>query len=437
MSFELEPGLNPVCFEDFVQTGHGVVRRLVFPQKDERNPVLEPEMPWEATGVLYPSVWKSPENGRWRMWYSTREKVICYAESDDGVDWRRPELGRVAHGGSKANNIVLAAPHPTPCVYCDPAADPDQRYRLTVSDTGHYQHEGGIKMYASPDGIDWTLLRDPAINVRNDSQCPILKHPKTGEWLAYHRPGFGLRTLTCSKSPDGLAWRGGGHKIFPDDLDRPQHIENYAIAVFPCHGGFIGIMKQFANVWYDKRCWLELVVSRDGLNWQRLTDRRPIIPLGGDGAWDSLCMSPGHGFVPEGDGHWFYYDCWNARHTGELNEPYARSCIGRAFFVTNRLAEIYATGQTAWVATVPCRIRGEKLEVDYDAANGEIRGQIEYEDSAPAEGFALEDSSVLTGCSHEGEIRFRGGSLGRFGRVPVRIAIHLQRGARVYAFGVA
>jgi hypothetical protein len=437
MSFAFEPGMNPVCFEDLVQKGHGVMRRLVFPAKDRRNPVLSPERPWEGAGVLFPSVWRCPDTGLWRMWYATAEKVICYAESDDGAAWRRPELGRVAFNGSRANNIVLEAPHPTPCVYQDLSADPSQRYRLAVSDTGEYQDEGGVKLYVSADGIDWRLLKDPIIKVRNDSQCSLLRHPRTGVWLAYHRPGFVVRSITRSRSQDGLRFQGHGQRIAPDDRDRPRHIENYALAAFAYGHLLVGMMKVFANVWDDMRCWIELVVSRDGDTWQRLSDRRPFIPLGEDGAWDSLCMSPGHALVPEGDGHWFYYDCWNARHTHELGEPYARAHVGRAFITRNRFAECAAMSETAWVATVPCLPQADELTLDYDATGGEVRASVEYEDGTAASGFSRKDGNALTGSSHEGRIRFAGGTLRQFGRTPVRLMVHLRRGARLYGLGVA
>ena len=35
---------------------------------------------------------------------------ICYAESDDGLTWTRPELGLVEYGGSRRNNIVDLPP---------------------------------------------------------------------------------------------------------------------------------------------------------------------------------------------------------------------------------------------------------------------------------------------------------------------------------------
>jgi hypothetical protein len=35
-------------------------------------------------------------------------KLGLYAESHDGIHWRKPELGLYQFNGSKANNIVLA-----------------------------------------------------------------------------------------------------------------------------------------------------------------------------------------------------------------------------------------------------------------------------------------------------------------------------------------
>ena len=46
-----------------------------------------------------------------RMWYfglGDRDDVnrVCYAVSNDGVNWERPALGLVDYGGSKQNNLV-------------------------------------------------------------------------------------------------------------------------------------------------------------------------------------------------------------------------------------------------------------------------------------------------------------------------------------------
>ena len=33
--------------------------------------------------------------------------VICYAESHDGINWVRPDLGLVEYNGSSKNNIIF------------------------------------------------------------------------------------------------------------------------------------------------------------------------------------------------------------------------------------------------------------------------------------------------------------------------------------------
>ena len=61
------------------------------------DPVLGPEHPWEGESVMNPCVLF--ENGLYRMWYSAGEtyepNVLCYAESDDGVRWRKSPLNPI------------------------------------------------------------------------------------------------------------------------------------------------------------------------------------------------------------------------------------------------------------------------------------------------------------------------------------------------------
>jgi hypothetical protein len=79
------------------------------------------DAPWEGTGCGYHSVFQ--DENQYRMYYkawhldvSTRgletgrhPLYCCYAHSDDGVHWQKPNLGLHAFAGSKQNNIVLAS----------------------------------------------------------------------------------------------------------------------------------------------------------------------------------------------------------------------------------------------------------------------------------------------------------------------------------------
>ena len=60
-------------------------------------PVLSPELPFEGESVMNPCVLF--ENGIYRMWYSAGEtyepNVLCYAESSDGIVWKKSPLSPV------------------------------------------------------------------------------------------------------------------------------------------------------------------------------------------------------------------------------------------------------------------------------------------------------------------------------------------------------
>ena len=74
------------------------------------------EKPWENRMVIaYGNV--QFRDGLFRMWYKTwpdtvspRRTYIFYAESDDGISWRKPVLGLVEFDGNKDNNIIMTAP---------------------------------------------------------------------------------------------------------------------------------------------------------------------------------------------------------------------------------------------------------------------------------------------------------------------------------------
>ena len=79
-------------------TGHGVSKIGVARSDDgihferfRRDPVLIPEADFEKESVMNPFV--MVENGKFRMWYAAGEtyepNVICYAESDDGINWTK------------------------------------------------------------------------------------------------------------------------------------------------------------------------------------------------------------------------------------------------------------------------------------------------------------------------------------------------------------
>ncbi|MBI4027191.1 MAG: hypothetical protein HY360_19555 [Verrucomicrobia bacterium] len=440
------------AFEDLFENGNGVTRRVVPARKDKHNPVLEPEMPWEGKQVIYPTVRRSADAGCWQMWYRS-DNFLCYAESPDGAHWQRPSLGRVEFKGGKDNNIVYDfsrefSDNDGPCVYFDAEAESAERYKLCFSSIGRDRTAGGIHLCVSPNGLDWRIKKSPIIAVRNDSQCTFFRDPATKQYMVYHRPNFIVRTITKSVSADLLHWEGHNHWLRPDPHDIFHGHEPYALAVFPHDGHFLGFLKVYATPWYDRRCWIELAVCRNDFRkgpgsygrgewWLRPTDRTPLIGLGDLDDWDNFLLWLGHGLVADDDGYWYYYAAHDGLHTKTArDQPHFRGRIGRAYIGRRRFFEWYADETPSWLRTKPLLFEGETLTVDYDAGAGTIRASVLAADGATPDGYGENDSIPLTGSASASVIQFRGGSLQRFHGQPIHLVFHMQRRARLYAFGV-
>lgn len=69
---------------------------ISFERKSD-EPVLISEFPFEGESVMNPCV--LIEDGKYRMWYSAGEtyepNVICYAESDDGINWKKSRINPI------------------------------------------------------------------------------------------------------------------------------------------------------------------------------------------------------------------------------------------------------------------------------------------------------------------------------------------------------
>lgn len=76
----------------YAESDNGIDFRRV-----KNTPVISPEAPFEGESVMNPCVLS--ENGLYRMWYSGGEtyepNVLCYAESRDGITWEKSPLNPI------------------------------------------------------------------------------------------------------------------------------------------------------------------------------------------------------------------------------------------------------------------------------------------------------------------------------------------------------
>ena len=193
--------------------------------------VLEHDEPWEGSGCVYHSVFK--DGDRYRMYYAaghldvtpngvdagTHGSFCCYAESEDGIHWRKPSLGLHAFNGSTANNIVMvrqpvgdATSEPgEPAVFKDenPAAPADARYKaLLPANRLPRDHRRGLLAFKSPDGLHWSPMSDRPIITDGafDSQNLAFWDAGIGRYRAY------WRYFTKGGFDDEKVWNPQGHR---------------------------------------------------------------------------------------------------------------------------------------------------------------------------------------------------------------------------------
>jgi hypothetical protein len=293
-----------------------LVRRVCHqPVRHPQNPVLKLDRPWETEQceIIPPAsgtVLFDEEESCFKMWYlaaagpKREDLVFCYAVSEDGVAWEKPDLNLYEWQGSKANNICLAGYRnfPQPIVRKVPEEGGGGYLMFFWGRTPASFKKGmryGLIRAASADGVVWEVDTDtnPVWPDIHDLQC-IAYDSNLGKYVIFQRwtrradlqaaPGYPdaftgegdqvwppepehhVRMLARVESPDGLQWTNFRWILEPD-LDDPLHIQFYSMQGFPYHGIYVGLLE----ILDERRLSLEyqLTASHDGLKWFRVGNR--------------------------------------------------------------------------------------------------------------------------------------------------------------------
>lgn len=347
-------GLELLMDEEWVDRKEGIRRVLGEPIKQPGG-ILRPDKPWESAGVtLGMSLLFDNEEGKFKLWYlasvgprvvqipnassvaseatpRSKRTFLCYAESQDGVRWVRPALGRVAFEGSTGNNIVREIFFPggvTDTVFYNVVKDtqdrdPAKRYKAIGFQDAELslladRRDGGrgVCVAYSPDGFNWSepaLVMDTQDVTDADSLFPE-REPSTGKWTLFLRPRVLLkrRFIGYAESRDFERWTYPRMLITPDSGD-DEWVEFYGLAARLLGRWRAGLMWVYHNNPAFSPMTNELVYSRDGLRWRRAMPGRAFLPLGEDGSFDSRMISP-MALIPRGREIFIYYWGSNAEH---------------------------------------------------------------------------------------------------------------------------
>jgi len=465
-----------------------IAQRLHHPVPQEIS--LVHDAPWEGSGSGYHSVFQDGEIYRmyYKAWHlevadgglkSNRHPLLCcYAESDDAVHWRKPDLGLHEFEGSKANNIVIVsgkqgalnidAGHPAVFKDDNPDATPDAQYKAIVRSSG----PSGLIPLKSPDGIHFSPMVDaPILGGLGafDSQNLAFWDPTLGKYRAYWRiftagvttdtewKPAGHRAIRTATSDDLINWSQPADLTYVDSPSeqlytnqiKPYHRAPHILIGFPTRyveRGWSDSMKALPEA--DHRVLRSsasdrygtaiteglLMASRDGVTFKR---------------WNEGFLRPGI----ERKDTWNYghqYIAWHVVETkssreGAPNELslYASesywtgkgSAVRRYTLRLDGFVSLSGPMEGGEVITKPLTFTGSNLAINFStSAAGRVRIEIQNSAGDPIKGFSLADCSDHFGDTVERIVHWTDGpDVSRLAGKPVRLRFVLQD-ADLYSF---
>ncbi len=439
--------------DDFhIERIDNLARKMHQLKKFPGNAVIRPEYRWEnmTCQIRNTPVW-DPEEGLYKVIYAGKAEVleqelevdqtgttpmtiaVCYATSEDGVNWEKPFLGIYDYPGLNWNgtrigtdNNIIRDGASLFTVYDPNEDDPNRRFK------GVIYRDKALHPIASPDHIHWEELGYPPCPTADQSHFTY--DADNGVFIATvkHRGPYG-RSWYITTSDDFQNWseqllvfhadqvdqENGFERLqrfFDDDAyltpvyNRPEEwrTDVYNHPVFPYEGLYIGMPVMhhwsgkhpplYENV--DSRKSVELTVSRDLINWKRVANRAPFqeqSPVEDGRNYDTGQIQNSNGPIVRGDKLYFYYSGLRARSDTIADSMNRGGLDGGAICVARLRLDGFVSLkggiELGSVTTKPLEIDGRELRANIDAWRGQVRAEIvDPEEEKPLPGFSLDDS---------------------------------------------
>ena len=353
---------------EMVQT---MTRRMHLPVKHESNPLIRKDRPWEQdpcfrTGTM--CVAHDPDEKLYKCWYcdyawdyqtfmantpkakpaatgarkslseafmvsgfqfETTDNRWLYAESEDGIEWRKPELDYLEVDGRKTNICLGGGHHGEVYVACffrdELEQDPARRFKSL-----HWRQlseqlsvtESQIRVAHSADGRSWAGGEEP-ITVgrirerRLGDEMMVLPDVETGQYLLTVRETAMGDRLSFRDQPVHLAgswnspyypdnpllmnkrrvfvtnsnrldeWPTLRELLVPDDRYDNLDEAFYSLPVIRAGEYYVGFLNVFHAV--DNTMDVQLLYSRNAYDWTRVERGRTFLGL------EPRLLGPVHG----------------------------------------------------------------------------------------------------------------------------------------------
>lgn len=490
----LNVGANTCLFLDdhFISEQAGLARTFHQGQPHPKAIIQETE-PWEHWICLWGSCFYDPEAKVYRMYYQSTlypsgepgisfRDYLLYAESNDGIHWVKPKLGRIEHNGSKDNNILFAFAGPAN-VFLDPkATDTKGRIKANVyflKPDPNYNNAQGMAVLQSEDGLHWDYmdfmdgptfanpdeggfvdimivgwdpLKDRYIaQFRCFSQHPIAEKP-TGKrralgitWSDRITRGWApvVQVLKPDERDDQYAARLG------KDPAKPDFTEFYTMPHIVYGNQYLGFITLFElgdGLDGNGGGGLHLAFSNDGLEWTRpefernegvdKRKRRNAIENSDDPELfpNFVQFNPP---LDMGGETWLFYSENNGTH-GVRDFSKSRGRIRAAVWRKDGFASLDAAGR-ATLITKSLATTSQELFVNFKTQEGgSVRvGILDVEGNAISQ-FNVGECQPLKGDATAQKVEWVGGTdfSKRLGGQPLRLMFELNK-AQLWSFRFA
>ncbi len=487
----LEIGSRRELFvDDYLIACLGGEARLQLHHPEPREIVLVLDAPWEGSGSSgYHSVIREGDTYRmyykgWHIGFDLEAKKIksspsamCYAESDDGIVWRKPALGLVDFDGSNANNIiardtVIAGMKTVAGVMAvmkdeNPAAAPDARYKAFTLST----KPKGILPLKSADGFTWEPMADQPVitNGAFDNQNVAFWSPTEGRYRAYWRyfahgdnntataNPIGLRAIRTATSKDFIHWENEADVTYVDSPEEALYttpIVPYARAPHILIGFPMRYIERDIPTSQERLPEPEHRALRKSINRRYGTAiTEGLFMSSRDGGrfkrWNEAFLRPGI----ERPGTWNYGQqalSWPPVETqsalaGAPNELsfYApesywtgnSSEVRRYTLRLDGFVSLNASMRGGELVSKPLRFTGRRLSLNFStSAAGDIRVEIQAADGTPLPGYTLDECPPIFGDTVARDVIWNaGGSVASLAGQTVRLRFVL-RDADLFSF---
>ncbi len=456
-AFRFSVGPNLFVDDYLIAKSEGLKRTTHQPEKLP-EPVLRRAESWHLQPQWFLEVKRDPITGKFRAWYNVKNPggapyvCNCYAESDDGIKWVRPELGLVEAAGSKKNSIIDAPLGHFGLFLVDEGpsyANKSRRYKMAYFGPG-------LAIAFSEDGLRWKEYEGNPVLPMDEGDtkekqagiggyvsdiiegcwdpikqeymiaCKVNRngHPGTPP---HNSEGY-RRLVSVTTSKDFLLWHRPELVMTPDPANGLE--EFYGMKPMVRGNLYLGFLRVLrddlpadAGGPVEGIGWTELATSREGRNWTRyqdkFIDRNPK-----PGTWDHA-MGWFADCVTVGDKDYVYYGGYSAGHKVGDRE------VGLAILRKNGFVSRDAGSKAGLLKTPLAQLPGKSITVNA-VVRGELKVRVVDAKGKALKGFDWPDCAPIRGDSVAHPIKWRSGkNLPTFQQVSLEFSI---RDGELYGF---